>query len=345
LCYRIDWLQDRAGRMREGRMLTRRRMLPCLAAACAAASPSFAQSGKTLHLGAIASGAPMTPDSSLGKILIGALADLGYAPGRNLVYAARGALADLAKLPGLIEELRAAGPETLVAIGYPCAAAAKAAGVPTVIFAGAGDPVATGLIDTWAHPGGVVTGISDIAATLTVKRLEFLKAFSPQLKRVAMLWNTDDRAMTLRYQASAETAQTQGLIVQPLGVREPDDFNGAFAAMDRDKPDAILMVADALTALNRKRVFEYAAAHRLPAIYESDSFAREGGLMSYGADQLESLTRAASMVDRIFKGARPGDIPFEQPTRYLFVVNMKTARAMGLEPPVTLLALADDVIE
>ena len=143
--------------------------------------------------------------------------------------------------------------------------------------------------------------------------------------------------MTLRYEASAATAQTQGIVVQPLGVREPNDFNGAFAAMDRDKPDAILMVADALTALNRKRVFDYAAARRLPAIYESDLFARDGGLMSYGADLHESLTRAASMIDRIFKGARPGDIPFETPTRYLFVINLKTARAMGLEPPMTLL--------
>jgi len=160
-----------------------------------------------------------------------------------------------------------------------------------------------------------------------------------------MLWNTDDRAMTLRYQASAATAQIQGIVVQPLGVREPDDFNGAFAAMDRDKPDAILMVSDVLTVLNRKRVFDYAAARRLPAIYESDNYAREGGLMSYGADQHESLVRAASMIDRIFKGARPGDIPFEQPTKYLFVFNLKTARAMGIEPSVTFLAQADDVIE
>jgi len=326
-------------------MLTRRRILVSLASACAAAGPSFAQTDKTLHLGAIASGAPMTAELPRVKILLTALADLGYAPGRNLVYSARGAATDLAKLPRLVAELRGDGAEILVAIGYPSAVAAKAAGVPTVIFAGAGDPVATGLVESWAHPGGVITGISDVAATLTIKRLELLKAISPQLKRVAMLWNTDDRAMTLRYQASADTAQMQGLVVQPLGVREPDDFNGAFTAMDRDKPDAILMVADALTVLNRKRVFDYAAAHRLPAIYESDFFAREGGLMSYGADERESLTRAASMIDRIFKGARPGDIPFEQPSRYLFVINMKTARAMGLEPPVTLLGLADDVIE
>jgi putative tryptophan/tyrosine transport system substrate-binding protein len=327
-------------------MHTRRRILVSLAGAgCLAAAPSLAQTGKTLRLGAIAVGAPMAPDAPPGKILIGALADLGYAPGRNLTFAARGAMTDLAKLPGLIEELKKEGAEIFVALGYPSAAAAKATGVPTVIFAGAGDPVATGLVESWSHPGGVVTGISDVAATLTVKRLELLKAFSPGLKRVAMLWNSDDRAMTLRYQASAATAQSQGLIVQPLGVREPDDFNGAFAAMERDKPDAILMVADALTVLNRKRVIEFAAAHRLPAIYEVDFFARDGGLMSYGADERESMTRAASMIDRIFKGAKPGDIPFEQPTRYLFVINLKTAKALGLEPPVDLLARADEVIE
>jgi putative ABC transport system substrate-binding protein len=327
-------------------MHTRRRILVSLAGAgCLAAAPTLAQTDKTLHLGAIAGASPMAPDSPLGKILIGALADLGYAPGRNLTYTARGARGDSAKLPALIDELTKEGAQILVASGYPSVAAAKAAGVPTVIFAGAGDPVATGLAESWAHPGGVVTGISDIAATLTIKRLELLKAFAPGLKRVAMLYNADDRAMTLRYEASAATAQTQGLVVEPLGVREPDDFNAAFATMERDKPDAILMVADALTVLNRKRVYDFAASRRLPAIYEFDFFVRDGGLMSYGADQRESVTRAASMVDRIFRGARPGDIPFEQPTRYLFVINLKTAKALGLEPPMDLLARADEVIE
>jgi putative ABC transport system substrate-binding protein len=133
--------------------------------------------------------------------------------------------------------------------------------------------------------------------------------------------------------------------VQPLGVREPDDFNDAFAAMDREKPEAILMVSDSLTLLNRKRVIEYAAAHRLPAIYEADSIVHDGGLMSYGADERESYSRAAALVDRIFKGEQPASLPFEQPTRYLFVLNLKTASAMNLPVPNTLAALADQVIE
>ena len=327
-------------------MLTRRQTVTALlAAAAAAAAPAAAESDETLRLGAIMGGLPFAADWPLGKILIGALADLGYTVGRNLSFEARGAKAQAGNLSGLIAELKAEGAQIFIAAGYPSAAAAKAAGVPTVVYTGAGDPVATGLIESWAHPGGVVTGISDIAATLTVKRLEFLKALAPNLKRVAMIWNVDDRAMTLRYEASAATAQMQGLVIQPLGVREPDDFNGAFEAMDRDQPDAILMVSDALMILNRKRVFDFAATRRLPAIYESDNYVRDGGLMSFGADLNESLTRAAAMVDRIFKGTRPGDIPFEQPTRYLFVMNLKVARAMGLEPPPNLLALADDVIE
>jgi putative tryptophan/tyrosine transport system substrate-binding protein len=133
--------------------------------------------------------------------------------------------------------------------------------------------------------------------------------------------------------------------VQPLGVREPEDFNDAFAAMDREPPEAILMVSDSLTLLNRKRVIDYAAEHRLPAIYEQDFVTRDGGLMSYGADQRESFDRAAALADRIFKGAKPADLPFEQPTRYLFVLNLKTAKAMNLTVPNTVVALADEVIE
>jgi putative ABC transport system substrate-binding protein len=190
-----------------------------------------------------------------------------------------------------------------------------------------------------------VTGISDVATTLSTKRLGLLKELLPKLHRVAMLWNKDDLGMSLRYEASAKAAESLGVTVQALGVREPDDFNDVFETMDREPPDAILMVSDSLTTLNRKRVFEYAATKRLPAIYEYDSLARDGGLMSYGPDLKESLQRAAAMVDRIFRGAKPSELPFEQPTHYLFVVNLKTAKSIGLEIPATLLALADEVIE
>jgi putative ABC transport system substrate-binding protein len=160
-----------------------------------------------------------------------------------------------------------------------------------------------------------------------------------------MLWNKNDRGMSQRYDASAKAAQEIGVTVEPLGVREPDDFNEAFAAMDSDKPDAILMVTDALTLLNRKRVFDYALEHKLPAIYEQDFMAHDGGLMSYGADAKESFDRAAALAARIFQGTKPADLPFEIPTRYLFVINMKTAKAMNLTVPNNVLSLADEVIE
>jgi putative ABC transport system substrate-binding protein len=167
----------------------------------------------------------------------------------------------------------------------------------------------------------------------------------PQLRRVAMLWNKGDRGMSLRYEASAVAARELGVIVQPLGVAEPDDFIEAFDTMNRERPDAILMVSDSLTLLNRRRVFEYAAERRLPAIYETESLTREGGLMSYGPDRREIFERSAALVDRIFKGAKPADLPVEQPTRFVFALNLNTARAMGLNVPNTLLALADEVVE
>ncbi len=248
-------------------------------------------------------------------------------------------------MANLMQELKSANVDVVVTVGYPSAAAAKASGVATVIGAGSGDPVATRLVASLARPGGTVTGISDDAAALSTKRLGLLKAVSPQLRKVAMLWNKDDLGMSQRYDASARAARDIDVTVLPLGVREPDDFNEAFATMDRDPPDAILMVSDSLTILNRARVFDYAAVHRLPAIYEQDFMARAGGLMSYGADAGESFDRAAALAARIFQGAKPADLPFEIPTSYLFVVNLKTAKAMSLSVPNDVLALADEVVE
>jgi putative tryptophan/tyrosine transport system substrate-binding protein len=157
--------------------------------------------------------------------------------------------------------------------------------------------------------------------------------------------NTDDLGMTLRYRSSENGAKAMGINVLAVGVREPDDFGLAFSAMDREKFDAILMVTDSLTGLNRKRVFEYAAQHRLPAIYEFDWLVRDGGLMSYAPDLDESFGRVAALVDLVLKGSKPADLPFEQPTRFKFAINLKVAKALGLEVPPTLLATADEVIE
>ena len=160
-----------------------------------------------------------------------------------------------------------------------------------------------------------------------------------------MLWNADDLGMTLRYRSAEGAARALGLEIQPLGVREPEDFAVAFAAMARDRPDAILMVTDALTALNRKRVFEFATQHKLPAIYEYDWLVRDGGLMSYGPDMGEVYDRAADLADRILRGVSPANLPFEQPTRFRLVINKKTVESLGLTIPAAILMRADEIID
>src|SRR6516225_12317788 len=150
--------------------------------------------------------------------------------------------------------------------------------------------------------------------------------------------------MTLRYQAAADAARTIGARVQPLGVREPDDFDEAFASMVRDPPDAILMISDALTRLNRRRVYEFAAEHRLPTTYERANYVRDGGLSAYSPDLDEIYDRATALIDRILRGDKPADLPFEQPTRFHFSINLKTAKALGLTVPPGLLVFADEVI-
>jgi putative ABC transport system substrate-binding protein len=307
---------------------------------------AIAQSpAKVYRIGLLSTGAALADTSPQGAPLIRGFTQHGYALGRNLAFERRGSSAQTDRLPILFDELVASRVDVIITFGYPAALVAKQKGTFPTVASGAGDPVSTGLVDSLARPGGNITGISDVSAELTPKRMELLKQMAPTLKRVAMLWNAADLGMTMRYRASEIGANALGISVQPLGVREPDDFEQAFSAMDREKPDAILMVTDSLTVLNRKRVFEYAATHRLPAIYEFDFLVRDGGLMSYGPDFDENFARVAALVDRILKGTKPADLPFEQPTRFKFAINVKTAKALGLEVPTALLATADEVIE
>jgi len=308
-------------------------------------SPAAMAQPHTYRLAALTPTLPFAASAPPARFLLEALAQHGYRIGQNLTFSTRGSHGQNAELSVLLQAIKAEGVDALVTIGYQAALAAKESGIPTVVAQGAGDPVATGLVDSLARPGGTVTGISDSATELSVKRLSLLKELLPKLTKVAMLWNRDDLGMSLRYKASADAAQSMGIAVQPLGVREPADFEGVIKTMRREPPDAILMVSDSLTMLNRRRVMDYATVQRLPAIYEYEPLVREGGLMSYGGDIRESFERAAALVERLFKGAKPADLPFEQPTRYPFVINLKTAKAIGLTIPPALLARADDVIE
>jgi len=300
---------------------------------------------KVYRIGLLGPAAPVSDKGVFGAPLIRGLAQLGYVQGRNLVVERRAVEGQMDRLPRNVDELVASKVDVIVAVGYHAALAAKQQmTVPVVVFA-TGDPVGAGLVESLARPGGNLTGLSDWSAELTPKRLEFLKEIAPGLRRVAVLWNAGDVGMTLRYRASETGANVMGISVQALGLREPNDFEDAFKAMNREQPNAILLVADTFTSSNSKRVFEYAAAHQLPAIYELDFLVRAGGLMSYGPDLDESLGRVASLVDRILKGAKPADLPIEQPTRFRLAINLKTARALGFTVPPTLLQRADEVIE
>jgi putative ABC transport system substrate-binding protein len=326
--------------------MRRREFIAAVGGAAVTSAGAAAQTpSRVYHVGLLSTAAPLANDSEQGAAFVRGMRQAGYVLGQNLAIERRGAMGRIEQLPALAHELIGAGADVLVVNGFRTALAAKATGHPTVVAAGIGDAVVTGLVESLARPGGNITGISESAAELSTKRLGLLKELVPGLRQVAMLWNQDDLGMTLRYRASAQAAESLGVRVQALGVREPDDFEAAFAAMNADRPDAILMVADTLTNLNRKRVFEYALEHRVPAIYELAFLVRDGGLMSYGPDLRELYERAAALVDRILKGAKPADLPFEQPTRYLFAVNLKAAGAIGLEFPTMLLARADEVIE
>ena len=284
---------------------------------------------------------------SIFDAMLRALASHGYVPDRNMALEIRASGIHTEQLPQLAKDLVASKVDVILTFSFPAAMAAKNAttSIPIVSTEAGGDPVATGLVKSLSRPGGNLTGVSDMAIELAPKRLELIKEMVPRVRTVAMLWNARDLGMTLRYQAAADAARTIGARVQPLAVREPDDFDEAFASMERDPPDALLLVSDALTRLNRLRVYEFVDKHRLPATYERANYVREGGLSSYSPDLDEIYDRAISLIDRIVKGANAADLPFEQPTRFHLSINLKTAKSLGITVPASVIARAGEVIE
>jgi putative tryptophan/tyrosine transport system substrate-binding protein len=292
------------------------------------------------------SGSARPPDGAPPAALRQALEELGYVDGKNETYTGRWAEAKVERLPGLAAELVGLPVDLLLTVGAPAAYAAKAATstIPIVVVT-AGDVDATGLVTNLARPERNITGIDDPATELSAKRLGLLKEAVPSAARVAVMWNADDRAMTLRYGEIERAARVLHLTVQPLGVRESDDIEAALSTMARERPDALFLVTDALTNLNRKRIIDFAASHHIPAMYEFSFLVRGGGLMSYGPNMDDLFRRAALYVDRIFKGAKPGELPMELPTKFEFVIDLKTAKALGFPISQSLLLRADEVIQ
>jgi putative ABC transport system substrate-binding protein len=343
--YDIIFLSDEI--LRAGEAMRRREFIVLVGCATAARPiQSYAQQpGKKIYrVGLLTNGVVIGATDERRRNLVSSLGAQGFVEGKNLIFEERSADAQPRRLDALMVELKAANVDVIVTFGYPPALAAKnSAGSIPVVVTGAGD--ATGLVDGLARPGGNLTAVTELSTDLSTKRLEILKDAVPNLQRVAMLWNADDLGMTLRYQAAENAARILGVKVQALGVREPDDFDHAFAEMQREPPQAILMVSDALTMLNRMHVVEFANVNRLPTIFETGAVVREGGLMSYGPRQSEIGERAGDLVARILRGARPADLPLELPTRFEFLVNLKAARALGISLPSTLISRADEVIE
>ncbi len=325
-------------------MTVRRSIVIAFAAAIVAAgAPAHAQT-KVYHVGLLS---PAPPGGGLlGPELVQDFVRRGYIPDKTIVFEVKSGLGKTDGLPALAAELAASHVDVIITGSYPAAIAAKqrAGNIPIVVTQ-SGDPVATGLVASLARPGGNITGVSEIAAELSGKRLQLLKEAVPSIHSVAVLWNADDLGMTLRSRAAEEEAPKLGLIIVPLGVHAPDDFDMAFATMTKTPPDAILMVTDVLTNLNRKHVIEFAAAHHMPSMFEYDSLAHDGGLMAYGPNVSDIFDRAAGLADRILRGAKPADLPLELPTRFQFAINLKTAKALGITISESAQLRADDVIE
>jgi len=274
------------------------------------------------------------------------LQDLGYVEGKTIAIEYRSAEGKPERLPALAAELVQLSVDLIFAQSGQVAEAVKdtTTTIPTVMVSGA-DPVAIGLVASLARPGGNITGLSLMSAELAGKRLQLLKEASGRLGRVAVLWNARDAVMTNIFSEIQTAAPTLGMTVQPLGVQVAEDIDSAIAALTQERPDALFMITDVLTSRYVRQVLEFAVQHQLPTMFQSSGPVAEGGLMSYAPSFTDSYRRAAYYVDRILKGAKPGDLPIEQPMKFELVVNLKTAKALGITIPPTLLMLADKLIE
>jgi putative tryptophan/tyrosine transport system substrate-binding protein len=289
---------------------------------------------------------PASRSPSVGLALFDALAELGWIEGRNLVVERRYAENQPERLPELAAELVRLNVDVIVATGTlgPLAAKQATSTIPIVMIA-SGDPLESGLVASLARPGGNVMGMSLMAPDLGGKRLELLKELLPQLGRVAVLWNAANPYAAIVFKETQAAGRTLGIEIQSLEVRGPDDFDGAFEAARKQRPDALITVEDPLTFAYQTRITHFATADQLPSLHGLREDVMAGGLMSYGANLADLFRRAAGYVDKILKGAKPADLPVQQPTKFELVINLKTAKALGLEVPPTLLARADEVIE
>jgi ABC-type uncharacterized transport system substrate-binding protein len=288
--------------------------------------------------------------AALEANLVGAfregLRELGYEEGRNIGIEYRWADGQYERFPALVAELIAAKVDVIVTAGTPAALAVKkaTATVPLVMVA-VGDPVGTGLVPSLARPDGNLTGLSSVAPDLEGKRLELLREIVPSVSHIAVFFNSLNPFHVASMRQAQAAGKTLGIKVQQHDIRKSEDLDGAFAALRKERPDALLILADRVFLHNRQRMMDFTEEQRLPNVNAYKELVEAGGLISYGPSYEDMHKRAAIYVNKILKGAKPGNLPIEQPTKFTLVVNLKAAKALGISMPATVISRADEVIE
>jgi ABC-type uncharacterized transport system substrate-binding protein len=311
------------------------RTLSLLAAPLAAEAQ---QSGRVYRVGLLGIGEP--------QVLRQILREAGYVEGQNLAIEWRNAEGRPERFGDLAADLVRLKVDVIVAANPAATIAAKnaTASIP-IVMVNTPDPVQLGLVASLGRPGGNITGTTSLSADLSVKQLELLKEAIPQAARVAVLWNPINPWHRLALKAAESAARSLVVQLHSVEVRVAEELEGAFTAMTKARADAVLVLSDPMTFFHRTRIADLAAKRRLPTMHGVRGYVDAGGLMSYWANQADLYRRVASYVDRILKGAKPGDLPIEQPTKYELVINLKTAKALGLTIPPSVLARADEIIQ
>ena len=326
--------------------LNRRRVLLVALALLAAPRAGHAEPAtKAARVGVLASSTEANFAPSV-KVFRETLRAAGWVEGQNLTLDVRYAGERYARLPEMAAEMVKLKVDVIASLGTPATEAAKSATTTIpIVMESLSDVVASGLVSNLARPGGNVTGVSGFAPELSGKRLELIREVRPNAARIAILTNRANRATASVIRSTEAAAQQMRMQLSVTDVRQPSDLEGAFDTMARAHTDALVLAADPLIFSQHQRIVDLAARHRLPAVYETRLFTEAGGLLSYGPLTYERFTRVAVYVDRILRGARPGDLPVEQPSTFELVLNLKTAKSLGLDVPPALRLRADHVIE
>jgi len=329
-------------------MNIRRRIIFAFGAgALTAPLPSIAQQpAKVWRVGIIGSQAHQAPSNSGVDAITQGMRELGYIEGKNLLTAPRFTEGQYERVPGLVAELLQMKVDVIVATATPVVLVIQRATRTTpIVFVNLNDPVGSGLAASLARPGGNVTGLSLAGIDVSSKHLELLKIMVPRLSRVAVLLNPDNSTSAAVFQQVQASSRMLDIEVQRIEARSPEEIERGFAAMKRERADAVLVMGENFFQSQRERIADLAIRNRLPSIYQERTYVEAGGLMSYGTSYVANWRYAVTYVDKIFKGAKPGDLPIEQPTIFKFEINRKTAKALGLTIPQELLIRADEVIE